>query len=388
MHNIPDSKAITNQKNMISIIGAGPAGCYTAYLLAKAGKKVQVFEEHSEIGKPVQCTGILTAEIAKILKPEELQQSLMNKLEKARIYAPDNSFFEFKTKEYVVDRSKFDTFLAEKARTAGAIFHLKTRIDKIQQKKGQLLLKTKNKEFSTNQLIGADGPNSIVSRYLGNSKPECWLGIQATAQGRFDPKTYHVYFGSDHSDFFAWLVPESDTTARIGLASNKNPKDQFNRFIKRFNVKTKEIQAGLIPKFNKRIISETDKKTNQNRIFLVGDAATQVKATTGGGIVPGLKAAQHLAEAIINDSDYGYGKYCWKKTIGKELRVHSLARRMVDRFSDQDFNSLIKDMNNERIKNILQKTDRDNASKAIFKSVLARPSLLKYVRILLRPRFR
>ncbi len=39
---------------MISVIGAGPAGSYTAYLLAKAGEKVRIFEEHKEIGKPVR----------------------------------------------------------------------------------------------------------------------------------------------------------------------------------------------------------------------------------------------------------------------------------------------------------------------------------------------
>ena len=34
---------------MISIIGAGPVGNYTAYLLAKKGKNVNVFEEHEKI---------------------------------------------------------------------------------------------------------------------------------------------------------------------------------------------------------------------------------------------------------------------------------------------------------------------------------------------------
>ena len=51
---------------MIVIIGAGPVGCYAAYLLAKKGKKVAVFEEHKKIGRPVHCTGIVTSSFGKI----------------------------------------------------------------------------------------------------------------------------------------------------------------------------------------------------------------------------------------------------------------------------------------------------------------------------------
>ena len=39
----------------IAIIGAGPIGCYAGYLLAKVGNKVQIFENHSQVGLPIQC---------------------------------------------------------------------------------------------------------------------------------------------------------------------------------------------------------------------------------------------------------------------------------------------------------------------------------------------
>ena len=47
---------------MISIIGAGPSGSHLACLLSKHDD-VNVYEEHSEIGKPVQCTGLVTSSI-------------------------------------------------------------------------------------------------------------------------------------------------------------------------------------------------------------------------------------------------------------------------------------------------------------------------------------
>ena len=48
-------------------------------------------------------------------------------------------------------------------------------------------------------------------------------------------------------------------------------------------------------------------------IFLLGDAATQVKATTGGGIIQSLMAAKELASAIENNTSYEKG---WRKVIG------------------------------------------------------------------------
>ena len=68
---------------MINIIGAGPAGLHTAYLLAKAGKEVNVFEEHKEIGLPVQCTGITTSHLKKfteIKKTWEWLEMRLNQL--------------------------------------------------------------------------------------------------------------------------------------------------------------------------------------------------------------------------------------------------------------------------------------------------------------------
>ena len=45
----------------VVVIGGGPIGCYTAYLLAKEGHSVEIYENHKKIGAPIQCTGILTS---------------------------------------------------------------------------------------------------------------------------------------------------------------------------------------------------------------------------------------------------------------------------------------------------------------------------------------
>ena len=53
---------------MISVIGAGYVGSYTSHLLAKNGFKVNIYEEHNKIGKPIRDTGIVTSTLNNLIK--------------------------------------------------------------------------------------------------------------------------------------------------------------------------------------------------------------------------------------------------------------------------------------------------------------------------------
>ena len=81
---------------MITIIGAGPVGSYSAYLLAKKGKEVSVFEEHKDIGLPIQCTGIVTNEIQKIIHLDS--ETIVNNVTKARIFSNNKNYIELNLK--------------------------------------------------------------------------------------------------------------------------------------------------------------------------------------------------------------------------------------------------------------------------------------------------
>jgi flavin-dependent dehydrogenase len=61
-----------NKLHDVIVVGAGPVGSYTAYLLAKAGLDVGIFERNPVIGKDVNCTGIVSGEcLKKFDLPEE-----------------------------------------------------------------------------------------------------------------------------------------------------------------------------------------------------------------------------------------------------------------------------------------------------------------------------
>ena len=87
----------------ITIIGAGPIGCYAGYLLAKSGHQVEIYEK-GEIGRPIQCTGLLTADFDQF----EIDKSsfLVNTFDQIEINSPQNQLV-LKQKEYLICRDKY-----------------------------------------------------------------------------------------------------------------------------------------------------------------------------------------------------------------------------------------------------------------------------------------
>lgn len=358
---------------MIAIVGGGPVGCFLGYLLAKEGKKVSIYEEHSCIGRPIQCTGIVTKELDKIVKFKK--DFVVNRLNKAEIFSYNNQT-QIKVEEYVIDRSKFDQYLADLAVKKGAKLLLNTKVTEIN--KNHITIKDKKgiKKIKADIIIGADGPNSIVSKKINNKNRENYIGLQARVKGNFEVNKYKTYFGSDYPKFFAWVVPESKNIARIGTASKNNVKSYFNRFLKKLKVKNKDIidkQAGLIPIYNKRI------NVQKENIYLTGDAASQVKATTGGGLVFGLKSAEILADCIINKKSYKKAL----KDINRELCIHLIIRKILNKFNDKDFSYLIKLVNKEKIQKIIKESSREYPSKLILKLLLNQPRFLSFAKKIL-----
>ncbi len=334
----------------VSIIGAGPVGNYLAFLLSEKFN-VEVYEEHKEIGKPVQCAGIVTNEFTKIIKPDK--RFVINKINKVRIFAPNGTFLEIKIKpNYILDRAKLDYYLYKKALRRGARYHLGKSLDEKDIKK-----------LKTDYIIGADGPLSKTAKaFRLYRKRDFYFAVQA----RIKLKNDNIFEFHPYIKDFAWVVPENNEIIRVGVASRKNVKKSFDKFIKRFKGKVIEKQAGLIPIYNSTGF-------HKGNVFLVGDAASQVKATTGGGIIPGLRAAEKLSKALIQKRSYE--NLC--KSIRLELLINLWMRRMLNRFSKKDWNELIRLCNQRKIKRILY-IDRESPIKMSFALLFNEPRFLKF----------
>ena len=336
------------------------------------GYNVDVYEEHTTIGKPVQCTGLLTSSINKIIQiPEDL---ILNKISKARIYAPNNEYIDihFKNPNFVIDRTQFDKYLAKLAEKAGAKYHLDTRFLDFKNKNITIQKNNKKKTKKTDILIGADGPHSTVAKLAGLMQHrKYWIGIQARVKSK-QPNMIQFF---PHIGTYAWIVPESKTIARVGVVLPQKQKLNFNKFLdeKTGNAKILSYNSGIIPKYNPNIT------TQKNNLFLIGDAAAQTKATTGGGIIKGLAAAECLAQSVKNNQDYQ--KIC-KNKIGFNLWIDLKIRGYLDKMKPEDYNYLIKLCKQKRVKKILEEIDREYPLKILFNILIQEPRFLYFIKLL------
>lgn len=356
---------------MISIIGAGPAGSYLASLLAKE-EEVTIFEEHDQIGLPVQCSGITTKALAEVL--EIRKQFLVNEITNARIVAPNNKYVDVKLTQpnFILDRAEFDKYLARKAEDQGAKLYLSHKYKECSRTGKSLeILFEGGKKFNTNILIGADGPFSKVAKTTGLWKERRFaIGAQARINLEVSPETVEFY---TNQGWFGWVIPESDKIARVGIATYTQPNEKFKSLLKRRQINANKIieyQSGMIPLYDPKA------KTQDGNVYLLGDAATHVKATTFGGIIQGLMAAEELSKAILHKKNY---EKLWKERIGRDLRISLFIRKKLDKFTDQDYNKLVNLFSQERIKRILETKDRDYPSKFILELLLKEPRLLRFI---------
>ncbi len=352
---------------MIAIIGAGPVGCYAASLLAD-NFEVKVFEEHSSVGLPIQCTGIVTQEIFRFVPKKN--NFVINKASDVRIFSPNNKYIKLKLKkpDLIIDRKKFDNYFYNQAKKKGVNFVFNHKF--ISTRGCDVLIKNlkskKIKKFKFSHLIGADGPLSSVAKNTGlYNKRKFFIGLQAIIKR----KNNNIIDFYPVKQGFAWAVPEDKNTLRIGVASKTNPKEYFNKLLKKYKGKIIVKQAGLIPVFNPWT---TFSKEN---IFLVGDAAGFVKATTAGGLIPGLRSAEILAHSLNHNLSYEAGIYLH---LFPNLWLNLKMRRVMDSFTEKDWNQLIRELNNKESKKVLQSVNRDKLFQLLLSIAANNPRMMKY----------
>ncbi len=360
----------------VAIIGAGPAGSYTAFLLARSGYDTTIYEEHLEPGLPIQCTGILTADLKKYIDLSE--EYIVNRMQAVEVFSPAGYIFTVKNDDIIVCRRKFDNFILKKAISAGAKIETCCKfIGYDKEKKKVIVNKLSNNKkkkcfYEADILIGADGPNSRVSKIINEQvlkkyPTTMYFGAQATVKGNFQANTYQVYLGTVCPKFFAWVVPENECYARVGLATKESPNKYFNAFMEKLGYFENDItamQGGLIPCYNQHI------SVQKGDIYLIGDAATIIKSTTGGGIIPHLEAGLTLVQCIKQNKDFN------KELKRKRLMLHLFMRRFLDQFSDEEYDDLIKTLCASTAGSVMGSYTRDNSIQLIAHLFFENPKLL------------
>ena len=345
------------------IVGAGPIGGYLARKLAEEELSVLILEEHSEIGRPFQCAGLVNP---KAMASVGLLDTVLTPIWGARIYSPEGTLVEIGQKDKVrtwsVCRKLFDEAVVIQSIKSGADIWLSSKpINlKMEDNKVEIEISTPNgiKNLTTKVICGADGAHSWVRRKLKMGRPkETMIGMQIEITG-YEGKSgkLDMYTGSDISPgFFAWVIPSGET-ARVGVWSQtkyigeKSCEDLLNELMRnsRWSYKFKDCKE--VGRFVGSVPSGILKSTTSTRVALFGDAAGICKPTTGGGIGPGFAHIDLIAGDFINlireNKLDARNLSKIDKTIDKMRKSQSRARALRDAFlshsSDDELEEIFK----------------------------------------------
>ncbi len=354
-----------------AVVGGGPVGSFAALNLSKLCVPTVVFEEHSVIGFPSHCAGHLSIQSLRSLGLYPLpQQVVENEFSAANFHSSSGTTFSVRLNHPVtctVNRELFDKHLAKKAQDSGAEYRLNSRVSSLVSDKE--IVKGVNvdhnkvtESFASDIVVDAEGIASKLSKEAGLPKPngeKLVYAVEAEVDKvrDVDPRAVEVFVGKDYAPgFYAWIIPRQDGTAKIGLATNSgNPKEFLQRLVRKHPVASLMLQGTHFVKmmFHSITLGGQIPKTFTNGFLVVGDVASQVKPTTGGGVVFGLTCAQIAAETISKAAARGdmsaeflqlYQKRCNAK-LGFDFSVMLRARHFLDSLSDERIDGILRTLN-------------------------------------------
>lgn len=365
-----------DQSHAVTIVGASVAGLFTAYLLARKGMPVQLYEQQDEIGPPARSL-IVTGHFERALgfPPGDL---VVNQIQSFLLHARDTSTrINLREPDLVIERSRLLQVLADRASNEGAHIFTGRRLEGVEMDgSGPALVSFQDRasgateEVQVSTLVGADGVSSRVASALGgNGAPlvSIWQARVVLPAGS-DPHTVEVWFDRADTRFFYWLIPDSQNTGVLGLVADDHEQARkcLQGFLRRHSLEPLDYQLALVPlhAWGMRPWGQL----GRSRAFLVGDAAAQVKVTTVGGVVSGLRGAWALAQAIAG----GTGYPAELRELRRELDLHVLVRRVLDSFDDDDYSQLLR-LLSRRTRRVLAIYNRDELMRGFWRLVWAEP---------------
>src|SRR6058998_1759105 len=316
-----------NDREVI-VVGGSAAGLFTAASVARGGLRVRVLESKPQF-EPAPRTLIVTDHFRSQMGASACE-SIINEIRRFELFTDGRSAQVALTKpDLIVERSRLIPALAREAQQAGAALSFDTRFLGIGPNARGLRVAVesggKREELHADSVVGADGAASRVARASGWPPIETVPLVQALVRLPKDcrPDTTRVWFVPDDTPYFYWLIPENESRGALGIigeGSGQETKKRIERFLEKKNMEPLEWQGARIPVYRKWI--PVERRVGSGRVFLVGDAAAQVKVTTVGGIVTGFRGAQAVADALL-----GSGQNRELRALRRELDTHWLIRK-------------------------------------------------------------
>jgi geranylgeranyl reductase len=285
------------EKYDVIIVGAGPAGLSCAETLAKGGKSVLVLEKNHEIG-PKICAGGLTAKVE--------EENLMSLRNTDNVFRSINFYFSKTCRKLTkntpiiatIDRKKLGEIMLEKALKRGV--EIKTEIEVKEIKENSIIIN--GQEIKFDYLIGADGSNSTVRKFLGIKTKKILVTLQCIILQKVQKfEKLEYFFDSKILNNCLWIFPHKDyTVIGGGYCLGSTPKKSFNfknvfeKWLKNHQIEINGIELESFP------INFDYQGYQFGNKFLIGDAGGFASGLTGEGIYFAMVSGKEVAKKIIN----------------------------------------------------------------------------------------
>lgn len=342
---------VSPEKYDIIIVGGGPAGLKCAHVLSGSDKRVLLLEKAPVFGDKL-CAGGLTANDLKILDvPDSVIEhkisntSLQSPKRKSTTQAP-RPFL------YTVNRKALGTWQRSLLDETHVVVRNNTQVTGIGMDHIEL---AGGERIHYTYLVGADGYNSIVRKFLGLPVQKKLIGIQYTIPWNIVDPTLEIHLDSKlFKAWYAWIFPHQDSIA-VGCCSDPGVlppaklKQNFQTWLDKRGINYTGIKLQTYP------ISYDYRGIRYGNIFLVGEAAGMACGLTGEGIYQSLVSGLEAAHMIL-DPDHV------PEQLHKAIHYNAVQHKIMRLFKRSHFirnflhELLLMAMNNQRVKSSIRRS--------------------------------
>src|SRR5258705_2370040 len=370
-------KADKKEKNgSVIVVGGSTAGLLTAAKVAAGGRDVRVLDAKSGLD-PAPRSLIVTHHFREQLR-EVAASCIVNEIRRFELFTDGRSAeVALGRPDLVIERARLIPALANEAAKAGAKISFDSHFLGLAPNSSGLRLEVesagKREELHADHVVGADGATSRVGRSAGWPPVETVPLVQAIVKLPKDyrPDTTRVWFAPDDTPYFYWLIPESESRGALGIigeGSGQETMKRIEQFLEKKGMKPLEWQGARIPVYRKWV--PVRRRIGNGEVFLVGDAAAQVKVSTVGRIVTGCRGSQGVADALLEDSNSTE-----LRSLRRELGTHWLIRRALHYFQQKDYSQLV-DLLNVSTRESLGEINRDESTRLLWNVIRSQPRLV------------